>query len=172
MASGSGGGDLFDTQGMSDQELRDLVRDELATYDTIDSDSILVTVDRGVVILAGRIGTEEERRIAEHVLTDVIGLTEYENDLVVDAIHRDAEPEAIDEQLAEGRGGDGDLGRRPDQESDEAAHLDEDLDARLFGTSDVQTAIEQATPWVPPDSPTPEGISGSDDDRLSAGGES
>ncbi|MDQ6887598.1 MAG: BON domain-containing protein [Gemmatimonadota bacterium] len=161
MASGSG--DLFDTEGMSDLELRDLVRDELSTYDTIDSDSIVVTVARGVVILAGRIGTEEERRIAEHVLTDVIGVTEYENDLVVDPIHRDAEPEAIDEQLVAGGGG-GDLGRRPDQENDEAAHLDEDLDARLFGTSDVQAAIERGTPWVPPDSPTPEGVSEGDDD--------
>jgi hypothetical protein len=40
--------------------------------------------------------------------------------------------------------------------------LHEDLRAELFGTSDVQEAIEEGIPWNPPDGPTPEGLSGSD----------
>jgi hypothetical protein len=44
----------------------------------------------------------------------------------------------------------------------EADHLDEDLRAELFGTTDVQKSIEGAIPWVPPASPTPEGLSGTD----------
>jgi hypothetical protein len=46
--------------------------------------------------------------------------------------------------------------------SPEAEHLEEDLDARLYGTTDVQSAIEEGTAWVPPESPTPEGRDGSE----------
>ena len=50
------------------------------------------------------------------------------------------------------------IGRRADTVDDEAEHLEEDLDARMFGTHDVQSAIERGTAWNPPDEPTPEGF--------------
>lgn len=162
--------DIFNLEDLSDAELRDLVRSELNEQETIDADNISVTVNGGVVALSGRIGTEEERRIAEHILTDVIGLATYENNLMVDAIRRGEEPEDIEEHAGMQAGRDSDLlGRRPQHVDEEAEHLEEDLDARLFGTTDVQSAIERGTPWVPPDSPTPEGLAGTDADNGAMG---
>ncbi len=151
--------DIYRLDELSDEELRALVRDQLADYDTVDADNILVTAANGEVVLAGRVGTEEERRIAERILADVIGLKRYRNDLVVDEIRRDEEPEAVDDHLANAREGSGEpIGQRPDNVDDEAEHLDEDLNARMFGTHDVQSAIERGTAWIPPDEPTPEGF--------------
>ena len=151
--------DIYRLDELSDEELRALVRDQLADYDTVEADNILVTAANGEVVLAGRVGTEEERRIAERILADVIGLKRYRNDLVVDEIRRDEEPEAVDDHLANAREGSGEpIGQRPDNVDDEAEHLDEDLNARMFGTHDVQSAIERGTAWIPPDEPTPEGF--------------
>lgn len=151
--------DIFRLDELSDDELRALVREQLADYETVDADNILVTAANGEVVLSGRVGTEEERRIAERILADVIGLKRYRNDLVVDEIRRDEEPEAVDDHLAESSEREGEpLGKRPENAGDEAEHLDEDLDARLFGTRDVQSAIERGTAWNPPDEPTPEGF--------------
>ena len=151
--------DIFRLDELSDDELRALVREQLADYETFDADNILVTATNGEVVLAGRVGTEEERRIAERILADVIGLKRYRNDLVVDEIRRDEEPEAVDDHLAESSERDGEpLGKPPENVNDEAEHIDEDLDARLFGTHDVQSAIERGTAWNPPDEPTPEGF--------------
>ena len=157
--------DIFRLDELSDEELRALVREQLADYDTVDADNILVTAANGEVVLAGRVGTEEERRIAERILADVIGLKRYRNDLVVDEIRRDEEPEAVDDHLAASRERTGQpIGRRPENVDDEAEHLEEDLDARMFGTHDVQSAIERGTAWIPPDEPTPEGFE--PEDRL------
>jgi BON domain len=151
--------DIFRLDELNDDELRALVREQLAEYETVDADNILVTAANGEVVLAGRVGTEEERRIAERILADVIGLKRYRNDLVVDEIRRDEEPEAVDEHLAkEGEGSGEPLGRRLENVDDEAEHLEEDLGARMFGTHDVQSAIERGTAWIPPDGPTPEGF--------------
>lgn len=151
--------DIFRLDDLNDDDLRALVRQQLADYETVDADNILVTVTNGEVVLAGRVGTEEERRISERILADVIGLTSYRNDLVVDEIRRDEEPEAVDDHLAGSRERHGEpIGRRPENVDDEAEHLEEDLDARMFGTHDVQSAIERGTPWNPPDQPTTEGF--------------
>ncbi len=151
--------DIFRLDDLSDDDLRALVREQLAEYETVDADNILVTAADGEVVLAGRVGTEEERRIAEHILSDVIGLKRYRNELVVDEIRRDEEPEAVDDHLADSRERKGEpIGRRPENIDDEAEHLEEDLDARMFGTHDVQSAIERGTAWNPPDEPTPEGF--------------
>lgn len=163
--------DLFDLDDLGDDELQSLVRDELAGYATLDADSILVRAEDGVVYLSGRIGTEEERRIAEHVLTDVLGITQYENNLVVDPIRRDEESEAVDEHVADASARDQSLlGGTDELQSDpEAEHLEEDIEARLYGTQDLQSAIERGTAWVPPDSPTPEGLAGMEPDVDSLG---
>lgn len=150
--------DIHDLDDLNDDELRALVRTQLAADETIDAGEITVLVQDGFVTLAGSVGTEAEQRIAEHVVTDVLGIEQFENNLAVDPALRAISPIAIDEHLADEAEHDGDLlGDRAVSLSPEAEHLEEDLDARLYGTTDVQRAIEDGTAWVPPDSPTPEG---------------
>jgi len=144
---------------LDDQELRRLVRERLADDSAIDADDLLVEVSDGRVRLSGRVGTDGERRIADHILSDSIGLTDYENEVVVDPIRRAESPEAIDDHLANEEMQEGRLlGNRPPQSSDEAEHLTEDLDTELFGTSDATEATESGAPWNPPTGPTPEGM--------------
>lgn len=156
---------LDDLDDLSDDELRQLVKDHLATNHSLDAAEIAVRVEDGVVHLAGRVGTEVERRVAEHVVTDVIGIEQVENDLVIDPIRRAESPTAIDDHLVDEAEHSGLLlGDRPLPLEPSADHLDEDEDAqvRAFGSTDIQKAIEKAEPWVPPESPTPEGLPGED----------
>ncbi len=150
--------DIHDLDDLNDDELRALVRTHLSAEDGVDVTEIRVLVQDGFVTLAGTVGTEAEQRIAEHVITDVLGIEQYENQLAVDPQLRAISPMAIDEHLADEEEHQGLLlGDRALPLSDEAEHLEEDLDARLYGTTDVQSAIEDGTAWIPPDSPTPEG---------------
>jgi hypothetical protein len=154
---------IDDTGDMSDGELRAFVRDRLEEQLAFDPEDIEVAVRNGVVRLAGRVGTEQEYRIVEHVVTDVLGLSDVQNELVVDSLRRAESPIAIDEHLADEDEREGLLlGDRASTESPEAEHLQEDVRAELFGTADVQKAIESGISWNPPDSPTPEGLSGTD----------
>jgi hypothetical protein len=154
---------LDDLDQLSDGELRRLVRDRLREHRGLDPADITVDVHDRVVELSGRVGTEGERRVAERVVTDVIGLPLVRNDLVVDSLRRAESPEAADDSLADEEDHAGLLlGDRPGSLSREAEHLEEDLDGRLFGTSDVGNAIQNGTAWIPPTTPTQEGIGGSD----------
>ena len=90
---------LHNIRDLDDREIRDVVRSHLRAHNGLDADYITVTVCDGTVILDGRVGTDNERRVAEHVLTDVLGLT-VQNDLVVKAIHRAESPLDIDDHLA------------------------------------------------------------------------
>ena len=159
--------DIFDLDDLSDQELRELVRDKLAQHDGIDADSIVVRVSEGVVRLMGRVGTEGERRIADHVLSDVIGLEQYENELVVDPIRRDEAPIGADDASAETDEGSGEPLGDPDGPREGEYTNDDELDARLYGTHDVQAAIGEGMSWNPPESPTQEGHSERMDDTDS-----
>jgi len=155
--------DIHDLDDLNDDELKALVRTHLAAEAGLDSREISVLVEDGVVTLAGTVGTEAEQRIAEHVVTDVLGVEHYDNQLAVDPQRRAISPMDIDDHLADEAETEGLLlGDRAVPLSPEAEHLEEDLDARLYGTTDVQSAIEDGTAWVPPDSPTPEGRDGSD----------
>src|SRR5687767_6246399 len=152
-----------DLEDLSDREIRGLIRDRLAEHRGLDINDIEVQVVDGVVRLEGRVGTESERRVAEHVVTDVIGIPTVDNQIVVDALRRAESPEAVDDHDADEDDRAGLLlGDRPVPFSAEAEHLEEDLDSRLFGTTDVGNAIESGTAWIPPESPTPEGSSGTD----------
>jgi len=156
--------DIRDIDHLSDNELRALVRDEFGTQLAFDPDDVDVSVSSGVVRLSGRVGTEEELRIVERVATDVVGIERLKSELVVDPIRRAESPEAIDEHLVDERLHEGLLlGDSPRPEDPEAEHLHENIRAELFGTTDVQQAIEGAIPWNPPDGPTPEGVEGSED---------
>ena len=151
--------DIHDIDDLNDDELRDLVRTHLAADSAIDAADISVVVEDGVVLLAGRVGTEAEQQIAAHIVTDVLGVEQFENQLMVDPLRRAISPEAIDEHLVDEEITSGRLiGDRAVPLDPEAERLEEDLDARLYGTTDVQKAIEEGTSWNPPDSPTPEGL--------------
>jgi BON domain-containing protein len=155
--------DIRETDRLTDNELRALVRDEFEQQLAFDPDDVDIAVSSGVVRLSGRVGTEEEFRIAERVITDLVGLKNLKNELVVDPIRRAESPEAIDEHLVDEELHEGLLlGDGPGNDDPEAEHLHEDLRAELFGTTDVQEAIGGAIPWNPPDGPTPEGVSGPD----------
>jgi hypothetical protein len=152
-----------DLDNLSDRELRQLVRDRLDDHEGIDPEDITVIVRNGVLNLSGRVGSEGELRVADHIITDQLGIVEYENELVVDSLRRATSPEAIDEHNADEASHEGLLlGDRPVPLSDESEHLDENILAEVEGTTDVQRSIEGAIPWVPPESPTPEGLSGTD----------
>jgi hypothetical protein len=150
--------DIHDLDDLNDDEMRALVRTHLAADEGIDERDITVQVEDGFVTLGGTVGTEAELRIAEHIVTDVLGIEQYDNQLAVDPMRRATTSIDIDEHLAEEDAAEGRLlGDRPVPLNPEAEHLVEDLDARLYGTTDLHAAIEDGTAWIPPESPTPEG---------------
>lgn len=156
--------DIRDTENLSDNELRALVRDVFDQQVAFDPDDVDVSVRNGIVRLAGRVGTDEELRIAERTVTDVVGLNRVRSELVVDPIRRAESPEAIDEHLADEEAHEGLLlGDTARPEDPEAEHARENIRAELFGTADVQQSISEGIPWNPPDGPTPEGTTGSED---------
>ena len=161
--------DFSSIDDLDDDELRQLVRDRLGEHPELDLDDIAVHVENGAVRLEGRVGTEGELRMAEHVLTDVVGVVDYDNSLVVDALRRVETSTDIDDHLNEERRNAGSIfGEMPSQESPEVElnRGDEDLDERMFGTTNVQDAIAHGVPYEPPESPTQEGIEGT---RAGAG---
>jgi hypothetical protein len=156
--------DVNDIDDLSDDELRGLVRERLAADSALDIDDLSISVDDGRVILEGRVGTDEERRIAEHIVTDVLGIEDYENSIFVDPMRRAVSPEAADDTLVDEEATEGRLlGDRPVGISPETETKVEDLDAELYGTTDVGHAIEEGTAWIPPEAPTPEGYPGQDE---------
>jgi len=150
--------DLHDLDDLSDTELRDLVRTHLAANNTIDIDDLTIRVESGTVVLQGRVGTDQERQVAERVVTDGLGVRAVRNEIFVDPIRRATSPEAVDDHLADEAKREGLLlGDRAVPLSPEAEHRVEDEDAQLYGTTDIQHAIQDGTAWIPPESPTPEG---------------
>ena len=153
--------DLHDLSNLNDRELRDVIRSELRAHNGLDIDYITVLVKDGEVTLEGRVGTDYERRVAERVLTDVMGIANVSNQLVVQAMHRAESPMDIDDHLVDEERTEGLLlGDRPVPLSPEAEGAEEDLDARLSGTSDLGRAISEGLTWIPPESPTQEGLDG------------
>ena len=151
--------DIHDIDDLSDDELRGLVREHLAAHNGLDIDDITVQAQNGTVIIAGRVGTDGERLIAEHIVTDLVGAQKCRNDIFVDPSRRALSPEAIDEHLVDDDRHEGLLlGDRPVPLSPEADHHEEDLSAELYGTTDVQTSIENGIGWIPPESITQEGL--------------
>jgi hypothetical protein len=167
---------IHDIDNLSDGELRDLVRQHLAAHNLLDADDLAVRIEDGVVVLGGRVGTEGERRVAEHVVTDVLGITSVRNEILIDPIRRGESPEAVDDHLVEEDRTEGLLlGDKPGPFDDEAEPIDGrdpySVNKQTFGTTDVQDAIAGGTTWIPPESPTPEGLSGTDADAADLSGE-
>ena len=156
--------DLHDLDDLSDDELRGVVRDHLAAHNALDIDDLTIRVQNGRVILEGRVGTDGERLIAEHVVTDLVGAQNCQNDIFVDPSRRALSPEAVDEHLVDEDRREGLLlGDRAVPLSPETETLEEDLDDELYGTTDVGHAIQEGTSWIPPESPTQEGLTGRDE---------
>jgi len=158
--------DVFNFGDLDDGELRRLVRETLRESRAIDPDDIRVHVKEGKVVLAGRVGTDAEKRIAERLIEDRIGIENFQSQLVVDPIRRATSPEAIDEHLADEEAHEGLLlGDRTTGNADEAEHLEPDFEGEISGTIDRNEAAERGIPWYPPESPTPEGYGGTGVER-------
>jgi hypothetical protein len=153
---------LHNIDELDDRELRDLVREQLAQHTGLDIDDITVQVADGAITLSGRVGTDGERRIAEHVLTDVLGIVEFNNELFVDPNRRAESPLAIDDHLADEEVRSGTLlGDVAVPLSPEAEHLADSEAEDLEGTADYQKVMEDGMTWNPPSTPTPEGMDSS-----------
>jgi hypothetical protein len=162
--------DISNLDDLNDDELRQLVREQIAEHTGLDPDDITVRVEGGRVVLEGRVGTDGERRIAEHVVTDRVGIVDVRNDLVVDSLVRAESPMAIDDHLVEEERTQGLLlGDMPPQRDDQDVQLADDAAQDDTGTTDMQKVVESGAPWIPPTSPTPEGMRGTDADLGSMG---
>ena len=150
--------DLHNIEELDDNELRELVREQLREHASLDIDEITVHAHEGKVTLSGRVGSDSERRVAEHVLTDVLGIEDFDNDLVVDSLARPMNAEAADESIEEDaeRSG-GMLGDREVSMTDESAHLADSPEGDRAGTSDYTRVMEDGMTYNPPSSPTAEG---------------
>ncbi|MBR9988684.1 MAG: BON domain-containing protein [Gemmatimonadetes bacterium] len=143
--------DIYDIESMTDEEVRTLVRERLEDHSSLDADRVNLSVSGGRVTVRGRVGTDAEAKIIEHVLADGIGV-EVVNELVVDELVRQQQPGAADEANAQvylqgqGHGG-------ADRTEDSAEHLLRDTAAEQYGTDDMGEAIERGHSYNPPDTP-------------------
>jgi hypothetical protein len=157
------GEDFYDLKNMSDDEIADLVREELDEYPDLDPSGLEIHVADGQVSITGRVGTEAEYQMIEQVLSDVIGIEEVANDIVVDALARTHQDEAADVANAQlyntPRGQRGGANRTEDS----AAHLLDDTGAEQYGTSDMGEAIERGYSYNPPVNPIQEGNRSAED---------
>jgi hypothetical protein len=148
---------LYDIEDMDDQEIEDLIVQELREYPDLDVDSLEVRVEDGFVTLGGRAGTEQEMQEVEHIVSDVLGIRDYSNEIVVDENNRAQYSEAADEAVAQAEAESSPLGDRQSLTQDEAGHLFEHLESEMRGTRDVQEAIGEALPYNPADHPLQDG---------------
>ena len=152
MASQQHGGDLYNLDDMSDDEIRELVLEQLRASN-IDVGWVEVQVKEGLVTIGGRLGTDMEIQVVDQVVQDLIGVERYSNELVVDELHRFEGPEGADEHVAMEADMDDQLGDPSQNQSDTAEHLQEDLGAQTYGTHDMGEAIQNGTAYIPPDRP-------------------
>jgi hypothetical protein len=145
---------IDDIDSLTDDELTDLARERLEQTTEIDTEAVEIAANAGRIELRGRVGTEGELQRIEHVLTDVLGIDRVTNDLVVDPLVRDLQPDAADTANIERNddvrtamsGGD-------DRTTDSAEHLLPDQAAEQFGTHDAREAVERGYSYDPPDGP-------------------
>jgi hypothetical protein len=148
---------MFDIESMEDGEIKALIEQELSENPDIDPADVDVSVSGGMVTLEGRVGTEGEYQGIEHVVTDLIGIKEVSNNLVIDELRRGEQSEAAD-YAAGNRAGRSDAHSAPgDRTSDTAQHLMKDTAGEQFGTSDASEAISQGLSYNPADNPPQEG---------------
>jgi hypothetical protein len=150
-------GDIFDFSGMTDDELYDLVVQQLREHPEVDEGWISVGVKDGHVTLSGRVGSDSEVSVAEQVVTEILGIEQFTNELIVDELHRGEMPEAADDAVMQDLEVDAQYGETNENQSDTAAHLVEDLESQTYGTHSVTDAINDGAAYIPPDRPMGEG---------------
>ncbi|MHB1417309.1 MAG: BON domain-containing protein [Chloroflexota bacterium] len=120
---------------MQDSEIRVLVEDILATYE---STEIYADVRNGVVSLVGQVNTEEARREIEEAIAQIDGVRKVTNDLQIDFVpaegahliyHPELPVELDEDVVAEG--------------------TEYDLNDEQ-GTTDVMESSSEAEPFFPP----------------------
>ena len=148
---------FFDFENMTDDEVYDVVLQQLNEYPNIDPGWIEVAVKDGFVTVSGRVGTDSEKQVVEKIIVETMGISTFSNELVVDELVRGDVPEAADDAAAYEAELDDQLGGRDQNQSDTAAHLMENLDAEMYGTHDMQAAIEDGASYEPPYRPLADG---------------
>ncbi len=148
---------FFDFENMTDDEVYDVVLQQLNEYPNIDPGWIDVAVKDGFVTVSGRVGTDSEKQVVEKIIVETMGISRFSNELVVDELVRGDVPEAADDAAAYEAELDDQLGGGTGSQSDTAAHLMENLDAEMYGTHDMQAAIEDGNAYEPPDRPMADG---------------
>lgn len=150
--------DLYDLDDLDDTELAELIEQELSEYPGMDGDLVEIEVEDGFVRLIGRVGTEQELQSIEQVVSDVLGVQRYANELVIDELVRAERSEAADEAVAQEREASETVLREPAAQTDpQAQHLLEDTATELYGTQDMSRAISDGAAYEAPDRPTQEG---------------
>lgn len=143
--------DLYDLSNLDDGEIYDLILQELHEYPDLDADLIDIEVQDGFVTLGGRVGTEQELQEIQYVLTDVLGIGNFSNEIVLDELVRAQRSEAADDAVVEEEESDPWIGKSGERTDPEAGHLLEDLEGDLYGTHDIGKAISQGEAYEPPD---------------------
>lgn len=149
--------DAINLDQMTDEDVRDLVRQRLDQGEDFEADTLEVEVTDGRVRVEGRVGTEGERQYVEQVLSG-LGVVDYDNDVVVDRLTRHEQSEAADLAHLEDAATDDQLGESGKATSDTAEHLLPDDLGEIQGTRDMQKAIEEGKSYQPPEGPFQEGI--------------
>lgn len=151
--------DLYDLDNLDDDEIYDLILQQFEEYGDIDTDLIDIRVEDGFITLGGRVGTEHELQVVEQILTDVLGVQNYSNEVVIADLARTESSEAADEARFEVDAADvvSPLGEGDDKTDPEATHLIENVAGDLYGTHDLQRAIERGQAYEAPDRPLQEG---------------
>ena len=148
---------LFDTENLDDRELVELVYQQFGENPDIDPELVDVHAENGLVHLEGRVGTEQELQAMEQVLTDVLRVREFRNDVVIDELVRGERSQFADDAAAEELEADPQSGSGALRNEESADHLVGNSNAELYGTHDMQEAIEEGFTYEPPDRPVQEG---------------
>jgi len=151
--------DLYDLDNLDDDEIYDLILQQFEEYGEIDPDLVDVRVENGFITLGGQVGSEHELQLVEQILTDVLGIQNYSNEVVIADLARGEMSEAADEARFEVDAAElvSPLGEGDDRTDPQATHLLENIPGELYGTHDLQRAIEQGQAYEAPDRPLQEG---------------
>jgi hypothetical protein len=152
--------DIHDLENLTDEELGALVREELGGFEHIDPSRLDIEVNDGGVTIGGRVGTEAESQAVEQVVTDVLGVERFTNEIVVDPLARAEHDEAADVANAEVYGSPRGQRGGANRTEDSAAHLLDDTGAEQYGTGDIGEAVERGLSYNPPADPIQEGHQG------------
>lgn len=152
----------FNLDQMTDGDIEELVRQQLDEDEAFDPETVDIAVRGGDITVSGRVGTEAERQRVAQVLTG-LGATDFQNDVVVDKTARAHRDDAADEAHIGDQEARAQIGESGKATTDTAEHLHRDRSDRLYGTKDVQEAVEEGTPYTPPDRPVQEGVEGDEE---------